>query len=305
MRDNRVMQMAKSNCTITCGRCGEQFNSRYGIMDGEVYCPKCYNMYVEKQIADIKEVSQIRKNRTILRLICFSIALALLITSIVLFNKDDSVGLFVLSIVSCALIAIFPFYRDIAAFITNGFNGFVKEEATAVRRKVIYYKNGIIEDHETGPLRILFFIIDFILVWPCVALLIICVVPRAIIDIVRIKIASNKMNKLFQTMLPPVNGKANAKYNFDVRFVDSYSNVCIEYYMDLMNVKREQAIKALEKDLIVHFKQNVDYLVGYRAFVDHYYGRRNYEGERFVYLDVTMVDPDNTIFEKPKKRKNR
>jgi hypothetical protein len=151
----------------------------------------------------------------------------------------------------------------------------------------------------------LLFIIDFILVWPCVALLIICVVPRAIIDIVRIKIASNKMNKLFQTMLPPVNGKANAKYNFDVRFVDSFSNVCIEYYMDLMNVRREQAIKELEKDLIVHFKQNVDYLVGYRAFVDHYYGRRNYEGERFVFLDVTMVDPDNSIFEKPKKRKNR
>lgn len=305
MRTYGNMQMAKSNCAITCSKCGEQFNSKYGIMDGEVYCPKCYNMYVEKQIADIKQVSQIRKNRTILRMICFTIALALLIMSIVLFNKDDSVTLFVLSIVSCALIAIFPFYRDIVAFITKGFNGFVKEEATAVRRKVIYYKNGIIEDDETGPLRILFFIVDFFLVWPCVALLIVCVVPRALIDVIRISIASKKMNELFQTMLPPVNGKANAKYNFDIRFVDSYSNVCIEYYMYLMNVKREQAIKALEKNLIIHFKRNVDYLEGYKAFVDFYYGRRNYEGERFVYFDVELVDPENSIFEKPKKRKNR
>ena len=305
MKKYGTMQMAKSNCAITCSKCGEQFNSKYGIMDGEVYCPKCYNMYVEKQIADIKQVSQIRKNRTILRLICFSIALALLILSIVFFDKGDSITLFVLSIVSCSLIAIFPFYRDIVAFITKGFNGFVKEEATAVRRKVIYYKNGIIDDNETGPLRILFFIIDFFLVWPTVALLIICVVPRALIDLIRIKIASKKMNDLFQTMLPPVNGKANAKYNFDVRFVDSFSNICIEYYMNLMNVKRDQAIKALEKSLIVHFKQNVDYLVGYKAFVSYYYGRRNYEGERFVYFDVELVDPENSIFEKPKKRKNR
>ena len=299
------MQMAKSNCAITCSMCGEQFNSKYGIMDGEVYCPKCYNMYVEKQIADIREVMQIRKNRTILRLICFIISVALLVLSIVFFDKGDSTTLFVFAMVSCALIAIFPFHRDFIAFITGGFNAFVKEESTATRRKVIYYKNGIIEDHETGCLRFLFYIIDFILVWPCLALLIICVIPRALIDIVRISSASKKMNQLFSTMLPPVEDKARAKYNFDIRFIDSYSKVCIEYYMNLMNVKEEAAIKALEKNLIVHFKQNVDYLEGYKAFVDYYYGRRNYDGVRYVFFDVSLVDPENSIFEKPKKRKNR
>ena len=63
MGDKKSMKMAKSNCSITCGRCGEQFNSKYGIMDGEVYCPKCYNLYLEKQVADIIEIAQIRKNR--------------------------------------------------------------------------------------------------------------------------------------------------------------------------------------------------------------------------------------------------
>ena len=306
MSEKKVMQMAKSNCTITCSRCGEQFNSKYGIMDGEVYCPKCYNLYVEKQIADIREISQIRINRTILRVICFVIAVALLVLSIVFKDKDESTTLFVIAIISCVLIAVFPFYKDFIAFITKGFNGFVKEEATIVRRKVIYYKNGIIDDEETGPLRILFYLIDFMLVWPCLALLVICVIPRALIDLVRIKVSSKKMNDLFNQMLPPVDGKANDKYNFDIKFVDSFSNICIEYYMNLMNVNREQAIKALQKNLIVHFKQEVDYLTGYRAFVPYYYGRRNYDGERFVFFEVSIVDKENSIFaEKPKKRRNK
>ena len=301
----KTMQMAKSNCAISCSICKEQFNSKYGIMDGEVYCPKCYNMYLEKQIADIKEIAKIRLNRTILRCICFAIALTALILSIVFFDKGDSKPMFTFAIISCVLIAIFPFYKDVIAFITKGFNGFVKEEATAVRRKVIYYSNGIIEEEETGPMRILFYIIDFLLVWPCLALLVITVIPRAIIDIVRIKKANKKMNGLFNEMLPPVDGKQEAKYNFDIRFVDSYSNICIEYYMDLMNVKREAAIEALEKNLVVSFKKSVNYRDGYKAFVDYYYGRRNYDGVRFVYLDVSLVDPESAIFVKPKKRKNR
>ncbi len=306
MSDKKTMQLAKSNCSITCSRCGEQFNSKYGIMDGEVYCPKCYNLYLEKQIADIREVSQIRKNRTILRLICFVIAVALFVLSIVFKDQDDSNLLFAIAIVSCVLIAVFPFYKDFLAFVSGGFNAFVKEEATVTRRKVIYYKNGIIEDEESGPLRILFYLIDFILVWPCLALLVICVIPRAFIDLVRIKRASKKMNNLFSQMLPPIDGKQNAKYNFDIRFVDSFSNICIEYYMNLMNVKREEAIKALEKNLIVHFKKNVDYLEGYREFAPYYYGRRNYDGERFVFFEVKLVDPDSSIFaDKPKKRRNR
>ena len=32
MGDKKTMQMAKSNCSITCSKCGEQFNSKYGIM---------------------------------------------------------------------------------------------------------------------------------------------------------------------------------------------------------------------------------------------------------------------------------
>jgi len=306
MSDKKTMQIAKSNCTITCSICKEQFNaSKYGIMDGEVYCPKCYNLYLEKQIADIREVSQIRKNRTILRLICFVIAVALFVLSLVLKDKDDSNLLFAISIVCCVLIGIFPFYRDFIAFIAHGFNGFVKEEATATRRKVIYYKNGIIDDNETGPLRVLFYFLDFLLVWPCLALLFICVIPRAIIDLVRIKISSKKMNDLFNQMVPPIDGKQKDKYNFDIRFVDSFSNVCIEYYMNLMNVKREEAIKALEKNLVIQFKHNVDYLTGYKAFAPFYYGRRNYDGERFVFFEVHLVDPENSIFDKPKKRKNR
>ena len=299
------MQMAKSNCAITCSLCGEQFNSKYGIMDGEVYCPKCYNMYVEKKIADIRQISRIRINRTILRCICFVIALASLILAIVFFDKDDSTLEFVMCIIACVLIASFPFYRDFCAFILSGFNGFVKEESTQVRRKKIYYSNGIIEENETGPMRILFYIIDFILVWPCLALLIITVIPRALIDLVRIHASHKKMNNLFNQMIPPVDGKADAKYNFDIRFVDSYSSVCIEYYMFLMDVKKEQAIKALEKNLVIHFKQNVEYHEGYRAFADYYFGRRNYEGERFVYFEVSLVDSENSIFEKPKKRRNR
>lgn len=305
MKESRTMQKARSNCAITCSMCGEQFKSEYGIMDGEVYCPKCYNMYVEKQIADIKEVMNIRKNRTILRVICFVLAVVFFVLSLIFYDKGDSTFLLALAIVSCLMIAIFPFYKDFCAFVARGFNGFVKAESTVTRRKVIYYKNGIIDDNETGPLRLLFYLIDFVLVWPCMALLIICVIPRAIIDLVRISSAKKKMNQLFDTMLPPVDGKKNAKYNFDIRFVDSFSNVCIEYYMKLMNVKSEEAIKALEKNLVIHFKQNVDYLDGYRAFVDYYYGRRNYDGQRFVYFDVSLVDPENSIFEKPKKRKNR
>ena len=305
MKDKRTMQMAKSNCVIKCSLCGEQFNSKYGIMDGEVYCPKCYNMYVEKQIADIRQVSRIRINRTILRVICFIISVTALIFAIVFFDKDDSTPFFVMSIVACALIASFPFYKDFCAFVGHGFNGFVKEESTGTRRKIIYYSNGIIDENEHGLLRVLFYIVDFILVWPCLALLILTVIPRAFIDLIRICQASKKMNALFSQMIPPVEGKKDAKYNFDIRFVDSYSSVCIEYYMFLMNVKREQAIKALEKNLIVHFKQNVEYHEGYRAFVDYYFGRRNYEGERFVYFDVSLVDPENSIFEKPKKRRNR
>ena len=305
MAGKKTMQMAKSNCAITCSRCGEQFNSKYGIMDGEVYCPKCYNLYLEKQIADIREISQIRKNRTIFRLICFVIAVALFVLSLTLKDKDDSNLLFAIAIVGCVLIGFFPFYRDFIAFITHGLNGFIKEEATVVRRKVIYYKNGIIDDEETGPMRILFYILDFILVWPCLALLFICVIPRAIIDLVRIKASSKKMNNLFSQMLPPIDNRQNDKYNFDIRFVDSFSNVCIEYYMNLMNVRREEAIKALEKNLLVEFKHNVDYLTGYKEFAPYYYGRRNYDGERFVFLEVSLVAPDNTIFEKPKKRKNR
>jgi len=298
--------MAKSNCTITCGRCGERFNSKYGIMDGEVYCPKCYNLYLEKQIADIREISQIRKNRTILRLICFIIAAVSLALSIALKDKEDSKAFFTIAIIACALIAMFPFYKDFIAFIKGGFNAFVKEEATMVRRKVIYYKNGIIDDNEQGPLRILFYIIDFILVWPTMALLIICVIPRALIDLVRIKAASKKMNNLFGQMLPPIDGKQNAKYDFNIRFVDSFSNVCIEYYMNLMNVNREQAISALEKSLVLSFKKNVSYLEGYKEFAPYYYGRRNYDGERFVFFEVSLVDPDSSIFaEKPKKRRNR
>ena len=46
-------------------------------------------------------------------------------------------------------------------------------------------------------------------------------------------------------------------------------------------------------------------LDGYKDFVDFYYGRRNYDGVRFVYLDVSIEDPENAIFVKPKKRKNR
>lgn len=299
------MQMAKSNCAITCSLCGEQFNSKYGIMDGEVYCPKCYNMYIEKKIADIRQISRVRISRTILRCICFAIALASLILAIVFFDKDDSTLEFVMCIIACVLIASFPFYRDFCAFVANGFNGFVKEESTQIRRKKIYYSNGIIEENETGPMRILFYIIDFLLVWPCLVLLIITVIPRAFIDLVRIHASHKKMNNLFSQMLPPVDGKADAKYNFDIRFVDSYSSVCIEYYMFLMDVKKEQAIKALEKSLVIHFKQNVEYHEGYRAFVDYYFGRRNYEGERFVYFDVSLVDPENSIFEKPKKRRNR
>lgn len=301
----KTMQMARSNCMITCNICGGQFNSKYGIMDGEVYCPKCYNMYLEKQAADIAQIAKIRLNRTILRCICFAIALTALILAIVFFDKGDSKLMFGLAIASCVIIAIFPFHRDFIAFITNGFNGFVKEETTAVRRKVIYYSNGIIEDHETGPMRILFYIIDFILVWPCLALLIITVIPRALIDIIRIRKANKKINGLINEMLPPVDGKQEAKYNFDIRFVDSYSNVCIDYYMDLMNVKKEEAIEALEKDLIVHFKKSVNYKDGYRAFVNHYYGRRNYDGVRFVYLEVSIVDPESAIFVKQKKRRNR
>lgn len=301
----KAMQMARSNCMITCNICGGQFMSKYGIMDGEVYCPKCYNMYLEKQAADIEQIARIRLNRTILRCICFVIALTALILAIVFFDKGDSKLMFSLAIVSCVVIAIFPFYKDFIAFITKGFNGFVKEEQTAVRRKVIYYSNGIIEDHETGPMRILFYIIDFIIVWPCLALLVVTVPVRALIDIVRIRKANKKINGLINEMLPPVDGKQEAKYNFDVRFVDSYSNICIEYYMDLMNVKREEAIEALEKDLIVHFKKSVNYKDGYRAFVSHYYGRRNYDGVRFVYLEVSLVDPENAIFVKSKKRRNR
>ena len=297
--------MAKSNCVISCSKCGEQFNSKYGIMDGEVYCPKCYNMYIEKKVADIKEIAKIRLNRTILRCICFALALTALILAIVFYDKGDSKLMFAFAIVSCVLIAIFPFYKDFIAFVTKGFNGFLKEETTAVRRKIIYYSNGIIEDNETGPMRILFYIIDFLLVWPCLALLVITVIPRALIDIVRIKIAYKKMNELFKEMLPPVDGKQEAKYNFDIRFVDSYSNICIEFYMRLMNVKREAAIEALEKNLIVRFKKSVNYIDGYKDFVDFYYGRRNYEGVRFVYLDVSIEDPENAIFVKPKKRKNR
>lgn len=300
-----IMQMAKSNCVISCSKCGEQFNSKYGIMDGEVYCPKCYNMYIEKKVADIKEIAKIRLNRTILRCICFALALTALILAIVFYDKGDSKLMFAFAIVSCVLIAIFPFYKDFIAFVTKGFNGFLKEETTAVRRKIIYYSNGIIEDNETGPMRILFYIIDFLLVWPCLALLVITVIPRALIDIVRIKIAYKKMNELFKEMLPPVDGKQEAKYNFDIRFVDSYSNICIEFYMRLMNVKREAAIEALEKNLIVRFKKSVNYIDGYKDFVDFYYGRRNYEGVRFVYLDVSIEDPENAIFVKPKKRKNR
>ena len=300
-----IMQMAKSNCSISCSRCGEQFNSKYGILDGEVYCPKCYNMYIEKRIADIKQIAKIRLNRTILRCVCFILALTALILAIVFYDKGDSKLMFTLAVISCALIATFPFYKDFIAFITKGFNGFLKEETTAVRRKVIYYKNGIIEDNETGPMRILFYIVDFILVWPCLALLIITVIPRALIDIVRIKIAYKRMNELFREMLPPINGKQEAKYNFDVRFVDSYSNICIDFYMKLMNVKRDEAIEALEKSLIVNFKKSVNYLDGYKAFVDFYYGRRNYDGVRFVYLDVSLVEPENAIFDKPRKRKNR
>ena len=243
-----IMQMAKSNCVISCSKCGEQFNSKYGIMDGEVYCPKCYNMYIEKKVADIKEIAKIRLNRTIFRCICFALALTALILAIVFYDKGDSKLMFAFAIVSCVLIAIFPFYKDFIAFVTKGFNGFLKEETTAVRRKIIYYSNGIIEDNETGPMRILFYIIDFLLVWPCLALLVITVIPRALIDIVRIKIAYKKMNELFKEMLPPVDGKQEAKYNFDIRFVDSYSNICIEFYMRLMNVKREAAIEALEKN---------------------------------------------------------
>lgn len=299
------MQMAKSNCAITCSLCGEQFNSKYGIMDGEVYCPKCYNMYLEKQAADIRQVSRIRINRTILRSICFIIAAACLILAILFFDKDESTLQFVISIVACVLIASFPFYRDFWAFLARGFNGFVKEESTQIRRKKIYYSNGIIEENETGPMRILFYIIDFILVWPCLVLLIITVVPRAFIDLVRIRASHKKMNALFNQMLPPVDGKADAKYNFDIRFVDSYNKVCIEYYMFLMDVSEEKAIKALEKNLIIHFKQNVEYHEGYRAFVDYYFGRRNYEGQRFVYFEVSLVDPENSIFERPKKRRNR
>lgn len=300
-----TMQMAKSNCMITCNRCGEQFNSKYGIMDGEVYCPKCYNMYLEKQAADIKQVARIRLNRTILRSICFVIALTALILAIVFYDKGDSKLKFGLAITSCVVIAIFPFYKDFIAFITKGFNGFIKEEATAVRRKVIYYSNGIIEDQETGPMRILFYIIDFILVWPCLALLVVTIVPRALIDLIRIRVANKKMNELFNQMLPPVEGKQEGKYNFDVRFVDSYSNICIEFYMKLMNCKREAAIEALEKNLIVKFKESVNYRDGYKAFVDYYYGRRNYDGVRFVYLDVSLVNPENAIFVKSKKRRNR
>ena len=95
------MQMAKSNCAITCSLCGEQFNSKYGIMDGEVYCPKCYNMYLEKQAADIRQVSRIRINRTILRTICFIIAAAFLTLTIIFFDNDESTLQFVIGIVAC------------------------------------------------------------------------------------------------------------------------------------------------------------------------------------------------------------
>ena len=109
----KAMQMARSNCMITCNICGGQFMSKYGIMDGEVYCPKCYNMYLEKQAADIEQIARIRLNRTILRCICFVIALTALILAIVFFDKGDSKLMFSLAIVSCVVIAIFPFYPAI------------------------------------------------------------------------------------------------------------------------------------------------------------------------------------------------
>lgn len=300
MSEKRTMQYARSNCAMTCGVCGEQFKSKYGIMDGQVFCPRCHNMYLVKSLADTRYISQLRKNRTLLRLICFIISVACLVLAIIF--KEDTL-LFSIAVVFCAIIGFFPFYRCFGAFVTKGFMGFIKEESTIIRDTPIYYKNGIIDDNEGGFFRFIFYIVDFILVWPAIALLYITVIPRAFVDLFRIGRAKKKINEGFEKLLPPDEGLQSDRYNFEVRFSDSYNKICIEYYMKWKNVKEEQAIQALEKNLRFTLRRNLPYKDGYKFFLDRYYGRSDYEGKRFVFLDVTPVGQE--IFTKEKKKKKR
>lgn len=306
MSEKKTMQFARSNCSMTCSRCNNQFKAKYGIMDGEVFCPKCYNMYVEKNLADISDIRDIRRNRTILRLICFAISVTAIVLSIVL-KSDDNTFIFALLLVAGILIGIFPFYKDFLAFVSKGFSGFVRQESTVKRNTVIYYRNGIIEDGNKGFMRFLCYLVDFILVWPCLALLYICVIPRAIIDLVRIGKAKKKIDKGFDTLLPPVEGLNSDKYNFKLRFISSYDDICINFYMKWKKVKENDAIEALEKNLIFSFEDSIAYKEGYKHFLKYYYGRRAYDGKRYVYLDVEPIDNSNPLYlsNSSKKRKNK
>lgn len=291
MRDKMVMQTAKASSEMICSKCGESFKAEYGIKNGEIYCPKCYNLHIEKQLADIHFITKVRRNRTILRLICFFISVACIILSI-LFKDNDDALYFSIAMVLSVLVGIFPFYRNFCIFIARGFNGFIDDESTVYRNIKKFYNNPITSSNKFTFLRAVFYLVDFILVWPCMFVLYVSVIPRAVIDIIRVIKADDKLRTGFDAMLAPEGDNHPDKYNFTLRFIDKNDQMCIDFYRSWKQVKKEVAIEALDKSLIHAFKNGVKYRDGYKSFLDCYYGRSNAEGKRFVFLDVESANKE-------------
>lgn len=308
MAEKKTMGKAKSNCVSTCSICGKPISAgiKYGIMDNEIYCPVCYNLWVMKRQADTRYIRQKRIKRTIVRTICFLIAVIGLVISFVMRDKSNEY-LFVIAVVCSSLIACFPYHEAFVDFTLRGLNGFINGESTMQRNTPVYFRNGIIENQKIGVLRILFYIIDFISAFICVALLIICTLPRAVIDLVRIKKAKEKIEKNYDELLPPFDGNDNTRYDFDLVFKNSYSFICVDYYSYHFKVNRKTAEEELEKNLVKPLVHDATYFEGYKAFLPFYDGRRKRNGERFITFEVKLNPKSlDTVKHIPTgKRKNR
>ena len=281
-----MMGKATSNCVSTCSICGSHISSgtKYGIMNNEMYCPVCYNLWIMKNQAEARYIRKIRINRTLVRMICFIIAIVGLIISLAMKNEAKE-ELFIVAIVCSVLITCFPYYQAFINFTLHGLRGFIQRESTSNKYKPLYFRNGI-TDNKRGIFRILLYIINFAFSFICVAILIILTIPRSLIDIIKIKRAKEKIEKNYDLLLPPFDGNDNTRYDFDLVFKNSYSFICVDYYAYHFKVSRKKAIEELEKSLVKPLIYDATYFEGYKAFLPFYDGRRKYTGERFITFEV-------------------
>lgn len=289
MAEKKTMGKAKSNCVAKCSICGGTISAgaKYGIMDNQIYCPVCHNLWLMREQADIRYIRQKRIKRTIIRTSCFLLFMAFLIVSLLL--KEEATDLqFTLAIICSVVVACFPFYKNFIAFFSKGFYGFLKDESTVQRNSPVYFKNGIIDDGGIGVVRLVYYLIDFVLAFVAVALLVIAVLPRAIIDLVRIKKAKTRIENNYDQLLPPYDGNDSTKYDFDLVFKDSYSYICVDYYAYHYHVSKKKAEEELEKNLVVPLVHDATYFEGYKAFLPFYDGRRNRNGERYILFEVKL-----------------